>query len=223
MKKAKDQPANQGVVIVDAGGGTIDLSAYSMKLSPTSFEEIAPAECMSHFPVLLFLSEARSGCLQGSIFVTRRAHTLLQGPWMNRPCRWPTTDTDSLDRPDKLSGSNYSSPEIIAQLTSIFDKTTKLRFRNPDEPSYVKFGTVRDKDPKYDIRSGQLKLAGFVHFFWEIYFPKLMLPYSQDVADLFEPSVQAIIKGFEQQTRATSIPVNVSALFLTYKQRVTTW
>jgi hypothetical protein len=80
MKKAKDQPANQGVVIVDAGGGTIDLSAYSMKLSPTSFEEIAPAECMSHFPVLLFLSEARSGCLQGSIFVTRRAHTLLQGP-----------------------------------------------------------------------------------------------------------------------------------------------
>ncbi|KAJ8595460.1 hypothetical protein M405DRAFT_929541 [Rhizopogon salebrosus TDB-379] len=154
MKKAKDQPANQGVVIVDAGGGTIDLSAYSMKLSPTSFEEIAPAEC----------------CLQGSIFVTRRAHTLLQ---------------------DKLSGSNYSSPEIIAQLTSIFDKTTKLRFRNPDEPSYVKFGTVRDKDPKYDIRSGQLKLAG------------------QDVADLFEPSVQAIIKGFEQQTRAASIPVNL--------------
>ena len=67
------------------------------------------------------------------------------------------------DGPDKLSGSNYSSPEMIAQMTSIFDKTTKLRFRKIDEPSYVRFGTVRDKDPRYDIRSGQLKLAGFVH------------------------------------------------------------
>ena len=40
-----EQPREQGVVIIDAGGGTIDLSAYSMKLSPASFEEIAPAEC----------------------------------------------------------------------------------------------------------------------------------------------------------------------------------
>lgn len=38
-------PGQQGVVIIDAGGGTIDLSAYSMSLSPTAFEEIAPAEC----------------------------------------------------------------------------------------------------------------------------------------------------------------------------------
>jgi hypothetical protein len=69
-----------GVVIVDAGGGTIDLSAYSMKLSPTSFEEIAPAGCRSRFSAFLSLSEAHSGCLQGSVFVTRRAHTLLQSP-----------------------------------------------------------------------------------------------------------------------------------------------
>ncbi|KAJ8585555.1 hypothetical protein M405DRAFT_745130 [Rhizopogon salebrosus TDB-379] len=143
-----------GVVIVDAGGGTIDLSTYSMKLSPTSFEEIAPAGC----------------CLQGSVFVTRRAHTLLQ---------------------KKLAGSNYASPEMIAHMTSIFDKTTKLQFRRPDEPSYVKFGTIRDKDMMYNIRSGQLKLAGF------------------DVADLFEPSVKAIITGFEQQRRAASTPVNI--------------
>lgn len=47
-----DQPDSQGVIVVDAGGGTIDLSAYSMKLSPTSFEEIAPAECESCFPAL---------------------------------------------------------------------------------------------------------------------------------------------------------------------------
>jgi hypothetical protein len=47
-----DQSDSKGVVVVDAGGGTIDLSAYSMKLSPTSFEEIAPAECEFCFPVL---------------------------------------------------------------------------------------------------------------------------------------------------------------------------
>ena len=37
---------HQGIVIIDAGGGTIDLSAYSVKLSfPRDFKEIAPAEC----------------------------------------------------------------------------------------------------------------------------------------------------------------------------------
>jgi hypothetical protein len=79
-EEEEDQSGTQGVVIVDAGGGTIDLSAYSMKLSPTLFEEIAPAECMSRFYMFPFLAEARSGLLQGSVFVTRRAHTLLQGP-----------------------------------------------------------------------------------------------------------------------------------------------
>ncbi|KAF8545913.1 hypothetical protein OG21DRAFT_1502123 [Imleria badia] len=54
--------ADQGVVIIDAGGGTIDLSMFSMTYSPISCEEIAPAECR----------------LQGSIFVTRRARPLLE-------------------------------------------------------------------------------------------------------------------------------------------------
>ncbi|KAG2063017.1 hypothetical protein BDR04DRAFT_1111856 [Suillus decipiens] len=154
----EDQSDSQGIIIVDAGGGTIDLSAYSMKLSPTSFKEIAPAEC----------------CLQGSVFVTSRARALLQ---------------------KKLSGSeHYSNPKIIAQMTDVFDNSTKLRFRKPDEPSYIKFGTIRDKDPKYDIRSGQLKLAG------------------QDIADLFEPSIEAIIEAFEQQRRAASTPINMVCL-----------
>ena len=38
-------PQGQGVVVIDAGGGTLDLSMYSMKFDPASFEEIAPAEC----------------------------------------------------------------------------------------------------------------------------------------------------------------------------------
>lgn len=44
-EEQESQPDHQGVVIIDAGGGTVDLSAYSMKLAPTSFKEIAPAEC----------------------------------------------------------------------------------------------------------------------------------------------------------------------------------
>jgi hypothetical protein len=39
--------SGQGVIIVDAGGGTIDLSAYYMKTAPSTFEEIAPAVCAS--------------------------------------------------------------------------------------------------------------------------------------------------------------------------------
>ncbi|KAG2114518.1 hypothetical protein DEU56DRAFT_985131 [Suillus clintonianus] len=49
----EDQSDSQGIIVVDPGGGTTDLSAYSMKLSPTSFEEIAPAECEFRFPALL--------------------------------------------------------------------------------------------------------------------------------------------------------------------------
>jgi molecular chaperone DnaK (HSP70) len=52
----------QGVIVVDAGGGTVDLSAYYMKQSPNTFEEIAPPECR----------------LQGSIFVSRRAQKYLE-------------------------------------------------------------------------------------------------------------------------------------------------
>ena len=37
---------NSGVLIVDAGGGTIDLSAYSCASgSADSFEEIGPPQC----------------------------------------------------------------------------------------------------------------------------------------------------------------------------------
>ncbi|KAF8161589.1 hypothetical protein B0H34DRAFT_385803 [Crassisporium funariophilum] len=54
-----------GVVIVDAGGGTIDLSVYSQGANPLkqTFEEIAQPQCH----------------LQGSIFVSTRARDFLQG------------------------------------------------------------------------------------------------------------------------------------------------
>jgi hypothetical protein len=46
LEEAEEAEEHQGIVIIDAGGGTIDLSAYSIKLSPPrEFKEIAPAEC----------------------------------------------------------------------------------------------------------------------------------------------------------------------------------
>ena len=36
---------DQGVMIIDAGGGTVDVSSYYMTTSPPTFQEIAPADC----------------------------------------------------------------------------------------------------------------------------------------------------------------------------------
>ncbi|KAI6029300.1 hypothetical protein BKA83DRAFT_4216861 [Pisolithus microcarpus] len=143
---------DQGVIVIDAGGGTVDLSAYSMQLSPTSFLEIAPAECR----------------LQGSVFITFRAHAFLRA---------------------MLANSKHGDEETLQRMADIFDKTTKLHFRKADEPQYIQFGGVRDRDLEYNIRSGQLKLSG------------------EDVAKLFEPSVEEIFAAFEQQCTAASTPI----------------
>ncbi|KAI6156476.1 hypothetical protein EDD17DRAFT_1763968 [Pisolithus thermaeus] len=146
-------PEYQGVIIIDAGGGTVDLSAYTMKLFPTSFREIAPAECR----------------LQGSVFVTHRAHAFLRA---------------------LLANSKYGDEDTLKRMADVFDKTTKLQFRDADEPQYIKFGTIHDEDPEYNIHSGQLELSG------------------QDVARLFEPSVEEIISAFEVQRKAASMPIS---------------
>ncbi|KAF8840352.1 hypothetical protein BDN67DRAFT_1011541, partial [Paxillus ammoniavirescens] len=157
-EEVAEDPEHQGVIIIDAGGGTVDLSAYSMKPStPTSFEEIAPAECR----------------LQGSVFVTQRAHAFIKA---------------------KLTNSQYGAPDVVQHMKDIFDASTKLRFRDPGDPQYIKFGAVHDKDPQYDIRSGQLKLAG------------------EDVARFFEPSVEEIAEAFEKQCKASATPIKYAFL-----------
>ena len=46
VDEVDEESEHQGIVVIDAGGGTIDSSAYSIKLSPPrEFKEIAPAEC----------------------------------------------------------------------------------------------------------------------------------------------------------------------------------
>ena len=50
--------------------------------------------------------------------------------------------------------------EDLNHIVKCFDKTTKLRFRNADEPQFVKFGSTRDNDEDCNIRYGQLKMTG---------------------------------------------------------------
>ncbi|PFH47369.1 hypothetical protein AMATHDRAFT_67869 [Amanita thiersii Skay4041] len=144
----------EGIIIVDCGGGTIDVSAYVCK-AHNSFEEVAPPQCH----------------LEGSVFVSRRARIHLM---------------------QKLQGSRYR--DDVDHMTNIFDRSTKLSFRNPASPAFIRFGTARDKDLTVDIKSGQMKLSG------------------DDIVKMFKPSVEAIMNAIEEQRLQTTTPIK--AVFL---------
>jgi hypothetical protein len=59
---------------------------------------------------------------------------------------------------DYLKDSPYL--DDLKEIVGCFDKTTKHRFRNAEEPEYVRFGSTRDNDKSHNIRLGQLKLMG---------------------------------------------------------------
>jgi len=90
---------------------------------------------------------------------------------------------------DYLQGSTFLAD--LEHIVGCFDKTTKLRFRNADEPQYIKFGGARDNDQSCNIRFGQLKLLG------------------SDVAMFFEPSVECIVKAVLDQRKVAHKPISV--------------
>ncbi|PBK65414.1 hypothetical protein ARMSODRAFT_940364 [Armillaria solidipes] len=160
----KDQEA---VIIIDAGGGTVDISTYtcvSAKDGTQTFKEVAAPQC---------------NC-EGSMFVSRRARAFLDV---------------------KLRRTKFAKEaEHIAEC---FDRTTKLRFKVADEPAYIHFGGMRDKDPKLNINMGKLKLTG------------------AEVASFFEPSVTSIIKVVDEQRFASTS--TVSAAFLVGGFAASSW
>ncbi|KAF6750812.1 hypothetical protein DFP72DRAFT_909388 [Ephemerocybe angulata] len=141
---------NDGVIIVDAGGGTIDLSAYAQR-GVGNFEEIAAPQCHLH----------------GSLSVTFNARTFLKS---------------------HLAQSTYL--DDLDHIVDCFDKTTKLRFRNAQEPQYIKFGSTRDNDKDCNIRIGQMKLSG------------------SEVASFFAPAVQCIVNAVLEQRRTSHKPIS---------------
>ena len=67
---------------MDAGGGTIDISAYKQTSSdPYIFEEIAPPQCQPTSFYFTYEQDLMAfiGAFNGSIFVTRRAEEYLEG------------------------------------------------------------------------------------------------------------------------------------------------
>ncbi|KAK7472143.1 hypothetical protein VKT23_000265 [Stygiomarasmius scandens] len=151
--------STDGIIVVDAGGGTVDLSAYQRDSNELlMFKEIARPQC--HFT--------------GSIFVTNQARQYLQS---------------------KLANSRYL--EDIDHICRCFDKNTKLTFKNVNDPAFIKFGGVRDRDLDVGIRSGQLKLPG------------------TEVAKFFEPSVNSIIEGINAyRTELTDSTKRIDTVFL---------
>ncbi|KAF8655879.1 hypothetical protein AX16_002864 [Volvariella volvacea WC 439] len=124
----------------------------------------------------LFEEAAAPQChLRGSVFVTQSAKTFLY---------------------NFLQGSRYH--DVVEDIAECFDKRERLKFRDKHEPVFIKFGTMRDRDPEYNIRSGQLKLAG------------------EDVARFFEPSI-ACISGAIKEAK------QVKAVFLVGEFSASDW
>lgn len=86
---------------------------------------------------------------------------------------------------EKLKGSKYGTSDSIDHITKRFDETTKRLFRDKKDLQFVPFGSPLDKDLSVGIRGGQLKLDG------------------TEVAEFFEPSVQAAITSIKAQVDAS--------------------
>jgi hypothetical protein len=69
-----------------------------------------------------------------------------------------------------------------------FNCATLRLFKDPSVPSYVKFGTIRDNDPTVDIQIGRVKISG------------------KQMAEFFEPSIQAIANCIRHQQKAAGKP-----------------
>ncbi|KAF8896439.1 hypothetical protein BD779DRAFT_1433886 [Infundibulicybe gibba] len=87
---------------------------------------------------------------------------------------------------EKLKKSKYGYPDSLDHITRRFDETTKRLFRHKTDLQFIPFGSPLDKDLAVGIRGGQLKLTG------------------NEVADLFEPSVQAAVAAIKSQIEASA-------------------
>ncbi|PSR75177.1 hypothetical protein PHLCEN_2v9267 [Hermanssonia centrifuga] len=88
---------------------------------------------------LNFVTEGEASILQGSTRVNVRAERFLRA---------------------KLSNSRYGNDEDIQTMLESFEKSAKPTFKDVMDRSFIKFGSVRDRDPDVGIRSGQLTIDG---------------------------------------------------------------
>jgi hypothetical protein len=97
------------------------------------------------------------GHFHGSVFVNISCRLFLEGTGFNF-IHYNHRQAHTLTVVEFLAESDFL--EDLDHIVSCFDKTTKLRFKNADEPQFVKFGSNRDNDEDCNIRYGQLKILG---------------------------------------------------------------
>lgn len=82
------QQKDEGLIVADLGGGTLDFSAYKVESrSPLTIHESAPAQCETICSCILPLPDCLLGVLEGSEIITKRAKDYLTGcdDLMTRP------------------------------------------------------------------------------------------------------------------------------------------
>lgn len=95
-----------------------------------------------------------------------------------------------------------------------FDKATKLVFRSRDEASYIKFGSMRDRDPQHRIRNGQIMLTGYESEPPRTHACIDTVDSREEVASLFDPSISGIKQAICKQSLAAVEPVSVGFCYL---------
>ena len=92
-----------------------------------------------------------------------------------------------------------------------FDGSAKPIFKDPAERSFIKFGSMRDKDPSVGIRGGQIVVEGLAQYPSRVSNrPLTGCRSSREVASFFEPSISAIVEAIRRQNAASSRVVTVS-------------
>ncbi|TFK80413.1 hypothetical protein K466DRAFT_532982 [Polyporus arcularius HHB13444] len=85
---------------------------------------------------------------------------------------------------ERLKNSAYGNEEDIKTMLDYFDKFTKPVFKDSNETSYIKFGSMGCNDPKAKIRRGQLQLSG------------------AEMASFFRPALDSIVATVQRQRQA---------------------
>jgi hypothetical protein len=109
----------------------------------------------------------------------------------------------------KLLSSRYDAPEDVQHIAECFDKSTKLSFKDPSQPSFIKFGTSRDTDPSVDVKFGQLKMSGSV-IPLSVGIQQTNEAHRPDMVTLFEPSIMTIQDAINHQINTASARITVS-------------
>ena len=133
------------------------MRTVELRIQPGRFSKRLPNLGVNFGPMIIKIMKLisfSSGHLHGSVFVSILCRLFLEGTRFipNHHSAHTLTIIGFLAESDFL--------EDLGHIIKCFDKTTKIRFRNVDEPQFVKFGSTQDNDEDCNIRYGQLKMTG---------------------------------------------------------------